>query len=117
MKDEKESRVIHGEAESIAKEQRDRVLPTGLIPEILKDLFHKLISMIFNADTLVLRTQHQKTHFSVLELAPTEHQIEHQNLRIETRVLILERRVEIRHLNKVQDWKTVLKKVQIFISR
>ena len=38
LKDEEDNRVIHGGAESIAKEQKDRVLPTDLIREILKDL-------------------------------------------------------------------------------
>ena len=113
MKEEEDSRVIHGVAESTVKERKDRVSQIGLIQEILKGLFHKLILMIFNVDTPVPRTQHQKTLFLVLESA----QIEHQRLRIEARPHIPEQRVEIRHLNKAQDWKTVLKKVRTFISR
>ena len=113
LKDEEDNRVIHGGAESIAKEQKDRVLPTDLIQEILKDLSRKRNLMIFNADIHVLQIQHQKTPFSVLELV----QIERQILRIETRIRILEQRVDLRHLNKARDWKTPLKKVRIFILR
>ena len=47
----------------------------------MKDLSRKPSLMIFNADIRVPQTQHQKTLFSVSELAQIERQIEHSSNR------------------------------------
>ena len=47
LKDEEGNRVIHGVAESTAKEQKGQSFTTGLIREILKDLSRKRTLMIF----------------------------------------------------------------------